>query len=363
MRAIRAASLLAVTLATACTPTPTAPTAAAGTHPATIPTGSITVQALPVPSGWSGGASVVAGNGPVIGNNSGQSPAPLVAWLPPFSAPPQVIAASAGTLGGANDTGDFPGSLSGTKGAWLQTAPGAWSFTANPHGSYPDVSSHSINNNREMAGYVTLPGVTGPAAFRAAYFPTPGSAPIVLPLPAPSTIVGAIADDINNAGDIVGHANDVVGTTLYLRGTLWRRTGASTWTAELLPYSSTTTNSNATGINDAGQIAGYDGSNLVRWTPNGSGGWISDKVTTSGNSTHIDRCGRVVGTTAGKAGQGFVWDGSLTLLPLPAGAVGSGAGDIATDSATGLGVIVGSAVNKGGNAKPYPVRWTIPACP
>jgi len=355
--------LTGLTLA-ACADVTVAPTDP-GLLNASIAPSSITTTVLATPTGSSISAEAVSEEGTIFGRGSGTLPQALYAWNP-YSAQPIVVDADGMVNGGgSNDLGDALGwKTNGPDGAWLKTGPNTWSFVATPLTGFADASPGGINNAREMAITVALPGHTGFDAWRGAFVPAPGSTPSVLPLPGGLTNSWAVA--LNNAGDIAGFSYETVGSgknaTTLSRPVFWRRTGPATWTAELLPNPAPTQSGSARAINDAGQIAGNAGYSIVRWSPNGSSWTIATFTTTGGGSgPKIDACGRVAGVTNSGA---YVWDGTLTMLPWPSGAVSTDAEDIGHDTASSLGVVVGFAeVGKGRHTSRVPVRWTIPACP
>lgn len=364
MRIVMGPALFAGFLLSACAETAVAP-GEGGRLAGSIAVGDMTVQTLPIPKGWQGASKTVSANGAVFATNDGLAARPLVAWLPPYTSQPLVVATTGavGAAGAANAGGDvvsFDPVGGGPSGARLQATPTSWAFVADAQ-SYTTLSSRVINDTREMAGYVRVPLSMGGTELRAVYFPAPGAEPVLLPKPGIGTFGGTMVNGMNNAGDIVGYAIETAGGATYLRATLWRRLDATNWSVELLPPHGLAASSSAYGINDLGQITG-GGDGLVRWTPDGSGGWTREQIAPSGSATQIDACGRVVGTVAiGRNDRAFVWDGDLNLLPLPGSATRSGGNDITTDATTGRGVIVGWAA-KGGMPS-YPVRWTIPGCP
>ena len=340
------------------------PAARRGPLNASIAPGSITTTVLATPVGVPLTAEAVSEEGTIFGRGSGTLPQALYAWNP-YSAQPIVVDADGMVNGGgSNDLGDVLGwKANGPDGAWLKTGPSSWSFVATPMAGFKDASPGEINNAREMAITVALPGYAGFDAWRGAYMPAPGATPVVLPLP--GTLSNSWAVALNNAGDIAGYAYETVGSgknaTTLQRPVFWRRTGPATWTAELLPNPAPTQSGSARAVNDAGQVAGIAGYSVVRWSPSGSSWTIATFATTGGSAPRIDACGRMAGTTGSGA---YVWDGTLTTLPWPSGAQSTGAADIGRDSASGLGVVVGAAeVGKGRHTTRMPVRWTIPACP
>lgn len=357
-------------LSIGCVDTLTTPAASNGPLVASIVPGSITVQALPVPGGWRGEGRTVSEHGAVFAYTGTGSPFALHTWTAPFSSQPTPIP-QGGIVwgGGANALGDVAGTFgaSSLKGAWLQTAPGSWSFVQTPQGTFASVSTRVINDQREMAGYVIPTGANGFGS-RGAYYSAPGAAAVVLPLPAVGTILGAVALSMNNTGDMVGYAWQTVGSgwsaKTLMRPILWRRTSPTSWTPEILPGAAPTLHSPATSINDAGRIAGWSGTVLTRWTPTGAA-WTVESVLSGGGGgfPQVDACGRIAGYApiGGSSNRAFVWDGSLTVLPLPPSATITGANDVTTDSSSGLGVIIGFG-QTGKNGSPYPVRWTIPGC-
>lgn len=211
-----------------------------------------------------------------------------------------------------------------------QTAPGP--YTVTDLGTLGGLSTQpsDMNNEGQVVGYST----SGTQA--RAFVWENGSMTALPPLPGMLT---SFADAVNGLGHVVGYSNLPTGIA---RATLWRDGSV----INLTPDAPASQGSNATGVNDLGQVVGIinhtqgylwqNGSRVTLGTLGGPGTMPSD----------INNAGQIVGssyttivTALGPMQHAFVWqNGVMTDLGLLPGDEDSGASAI-----NSLGVIVGSS--------------------
>jgi hypothetical protein len=146
--------------------------------------------------------------------------------------------------------------------------------------------ARAINNAGLIVGLVESTG--DPASRRAAAWVPDTDTAVRLPLPEGAT--GAQAADVNERGQIVGWAG--FGIDRPYRAVRWEPAGeANTWTAELLPC---TSSCRATAINVHGEIVGYDGSRPILWALPGYQR-VELSARSAGTATDVNARGDIVG--------------------------------------------------------------------
>jgi hypothetical protein len=328
------------------------------------------VQVLPSPRATHALVSGVSGGGYVMGTFALDAGGfEIYAWTSPYTGAPVLVGPGPGAVPNQMNTlGDTPGGKTGFHdGVWLKTA-GGWNFQVPDAGPVQIAEVSGLNDSREMIGW----GYTTTGADRRAFFwDNPDAAATSLPLPAvPGRAGPGRGRVVNNVGIVAGDIYDTVGTGRRLQvqdhGVLWTRVEGG-WTASLLPDMAPVNIPVAT--DDAGHILAVLGSapgsayGAGLWTATSSG-YTATVLSTAWVASGMDRCGRVVGTkTVNNRRSAVLWvNGAETLLPTPAGYSETDAKGIATDIATGQGIIAGTAYPKG-NTPRVAVIWTIAGCP
>ena len=206
------------------------------------------LTALPALPGTCGGmAGDINSAGVAVGSAyTGSSLSHEVLWVPSGGSyqavplPPLPDGSRAGASG-INETGWVVGT--NTASVWSQAT--GWQILPRPSGATTCLGQITINNLGAIVSGCTIAGQR-----QAVYWPSPGGAAVVLPLPAGGS--APTAWDINDAGAIVGSV--LIGSRKAVRRAIRWVPSGETWVAETLPDLGYGGYAHA--VNDAGQVAG-----------------------------------------------------------------------------------------------------------
>ncbi len=236
---------------------------------------------------------------------------------------------------------------------WTPSTPAGDTGSAVPLGAFPGCNTSCnaeplrINAHGHAVGYAR--GASGEN--RAVLWPASGTSPIDLGLPPGYT--DAVAQDINDAGVVVGKSLALGMPTVAFRWTPSVPNG-TTGTIEVLPGLSGALNSTAQAINNAGTVVGQStlplpsGGHAVRWASSTAtdleygAGYVSSRATAVNTSGKI--FGDITGLATSKLAFGFP-DGPFG----PGTAIGTlpGKTESEVSAVNGPGHVVGMAYQSG----------------
>jgi len=259
----------------------------------------------PLPSGIFDGIYALGINdsGQIIGaGRLSGGPLQPIFWASPTGDPTalQTGAFSFAAAQAINNAGQMVGYAGGLQVALLWSSPNA-SPTVLPNGGIPFVSAFGINDSGQIVGFGRQDSAS---PHRALFWASPTSNPIPLHADFPSSS-SIIANDINNAGQIVGEI--VAEANLNVSGPLFW--ASSTADPEYIKQGDVSSFPFPFGINDAGQIVGISLIPVVWASPAAdpmplpTGGFIVF------NWLGINDAGQIVGTGGTSVGPqtGLIW--------------------------------------------------------
>jgi N-acetylneuraminic acid mutarotase len=251
--------------------------------PSTTPAALVTTNDAGVSLNSVLGAEAINNSGQIAGvGGSGFSDFP-VCWASPASYPAVASGGSGRQIIGMNNLGQMVGSPTGDPNGLYWSSPTAAPVSL-PSGPFsPPIAAASINDCGQIVGYGTLGGVTGPI-----YWANSASSPVAIPNGAFSSSAAA---GINNGGQIVGFERS------YAHALFWSSAAA---TPSALPAIDGGAQITAGGINSLGDVVGsaYDPVSTkqvsIRWArchAETDAQFCARQTKNCGPLTAIDNCG------------------------------------------------------------------------